>query len=111
MSIVRYLILVVLQDFIKNNFFIDYVDYTYLQGHVKNNFIIDYTEYTDFQDCITNNFSINYTDYADFQDYINSVQDGYFRACSWMEGDKKAPFLISGTHILKWWNLAQLYFS
>ena len=31
--------------------------------------------------------------------------------CSSMGGTKKAPFLKSVTHILQWWNLAQLYLT
>ena len=100
-----------MQDYIKNNFPIDYNEYTALQEYIKNNFIIEYAEYTDLQDYIRTNFSINYTDYADFQDYFNSIQDGDFWGCSWMEGSKKVPSLKSVTYILQLWNLAQLYFT
>ena len=40
---------------------------------------------------------------------FNPIQNGLFRDCSRIEGGKKAPSLNSVTHILKWWNLAQLY--
>ena len=44
---------------------------------------------------------------------FNPIQDGYFRACSRMGEDQKAPppSLKSVTHILQWCNLAQLYLN
>ena len=43
---------------------------------------------------------------------FNPIQDGLFRGCSWMrEGQKGLPCLKSVTHILQWWNLAQLYLT
>ena len=44
-------------------------------------------------------------------DVINPIQDGYFRGCSRM-GEQKGPTsLKSVTHILQWWNQAQLYLT
>ena len=42
---------------------------------------------------------------------INPIQDEHFRGCSRMEGAKSPPSLKSLTHILQWWNLAQLYLT
>ena len=42
-----------------------FTDYTDLQDYIKNNFIIDYTAYTDLQDYIKNNFIVDYADYTD----------------------------------------------
>ena len=45
-------------------------------------------------------------------DTLNPIQDGLCRGCSRMRGGgKKCPSLKSVTHILQWWNLAQLYLS
>ena len=44
--------------------------------------------------------------------HINPIQDGLFRCYSRMGGGQKGPHSIkSVTHILQWWNLAQLYLS
>ena len=45
--------------------------------------------------------------------FFNPIQDGLFPSCSRMEGggQKGLPSIKSATHILKWWNLAQLYLS
>ena len=42
---------------------------------------------------------------------FNPIQDGLFRGCSRMRGPKSPPSLKSGTDILQWWNLAQLYLT
>ena len=44
---------------------------------------------------------------------FNPIQDGLFRGCSRMgRGSKKAPPSLKFiTHILQWWNLAQLYLT
>ena len=39
---------------------------------------------------------------------INPIHNGPFWGCSRMVGPRRAPYLKSGTHILQWWNLAQL---
>ena len=39
---------------------------------------------------------------------LNPIQDGHFRGCSRIGGQKG---LKSVTHILQWWNLAQLYLT
>ena len=42
----------------------------------------------------------------------NRIHDGPFRGCSPMgAGAKRSPSLKSLTHILNWWNLAQLYLT
>ena len=43
--------------------------------------------------------------------FFSPIQDELFRGCSQMGGGKKAPSLKSVTHILQWWNLAQLYIT
>ena len=44
--------------------------------------------------------------------FLNPIQDGLFRGCSRMgRGGKGSPSLKSVTHILQWWNLAQLYLT
>ena len=45
--------------------------------------------------------------------FFNPIQDGIFRGCSWMGGggQKGHPSLKSVSHILQWWNLAQLYLT
>ena len=46
------------------------------------------------------------------KDSVSSIQDGLFRGCSRMgRGGKKTFSLNSVTHILQWWNLAQLYLT
>ena len=42
---------------------------------------------------------------------LNPIQDGHIWGCSRMGGGgvKRPPSLKSITHILQWWNLAQLY--
>ena len=46
------------------------------------------------------------------QSLFNPTQDGLFRGCSRMGGGaKRPPSLKSVTHILQWWNLAQLYLT
>ena len=46
------------------------------------------------------------------ESFFNPIQDGLFRGCSRMGGGKKAPTsLKSVTHMLQWWNLAQLYLT
>ena len=57
----------------------------------------------------TGNWSYIITRWGIFS-IFNPIQDGPFRGCSWM-GDKKDPSLKSVTHILQWWNLAQLYLT
>ena len=42
---------------------------------------------------------------------INPIQGGHFQGCSRMGGAKRPPSLISVTHILQLWNLAQLYLT
>ena len=42
---------------------------------------------------------------------FNSIQDGLFGGCLRIEGAKKPPSLEFVTHILQWWNLAQLYLT
>ena len=44
---------------------------------------------------------------------LNPIQDGHFRGCSLMGGAfcLLPPCLKSATHILQWWNLAQLYLT
>ena len=43
---------------------------------------------------------------------INPIQDGLFWGCSRMEEPKRPiPTLKFVTHILQWWNLAQLYLT
>ena len=44
---------------------------------------------------------------------FNPIQDGLFRGCSQMGevGQKGPPSLKSVTHILQWWNLAELYLT
>ena len=39
------------------------------------------------------------------------IQDGLFPGCSWMGWWKRPPSIKSVTHILQWWNLAELYLS
>ena len=48
-----------------------------------------------------------------FRFWLNPIQDGFFRCCLRMGGGrgKKAPSRKSVTHILQWWNLAQLYLT
>ena len=45
--------------------------------------------------------------------WVNPIQDGSFLGCSEMGGGQKAPphSIESVTHILQWWNLAQLYLT
>ena len=47
------------------------------------------------------------------KDDFNPVQDGLLRGCSLMEGGraKRPPSLKPVTHILQWWNFAQLYLT
>ena len=40
---------------------------------MRNDFIIDYADYTDLQDYIKNNFIMDYTDYTDLQGYIKII--------------------------------------
>ena len=42
---------------------------------------------------------------------FNAIYDGLFRGCSRMGEQKGPPSLKSATHILQWWNLAQLYLT
>ena len=43
--------------------------------------------------------------------HLNPIQDGRFRGCSRMGRLFGPPTLKSATHILQWWNLAQLYLT
>ena len=48
----------------------------------------------------------------DCNNSINPIQDGLFWGCSRMGGPFcPPPYLKSATHILQWWNLAQLYLT
>ena len=49
----------------RNDFIIDYADYTDLQDDIKNNFIIDYAHYTHYQDHPKICFIIYSADYTD----------------------------------------------
>ena len=40
---------------------------------MRNDFIIEYADYTDLQDYIKNNFIMDYTDYTDLQGYIKII--------------------------------------
>ena len=71
-----------IQDNMKNSFITESPDYPVfntrwemisLQDYIKNNFIIDYVGYTDLQDYIKNNFIIDCTDYTDLPDYIKII--------------------------------------
>ena len=44
--------------------------------------------------------------------FLTLFRMGFFRAAhGWRGGQKGLPSIKSATHILKWWNLAQLYLS
>ena len=56
-----------------------------------------------FRKCVT---------YVAGHSVFNPIQDGHFRGCSRMGGvGEGLPSLKSVTHILQWWNLAQLYLT
>ena len=73
-------------------------------------------QYADLQIRTTTNSLKGTNDYAGFitsKTIFNPIQNRLFRGCSQIGGGLfgSPPSLKSATHILQWWNLAQLYFT
>ena len=84
----------------------------YIDNYAKTSGILH--QYCRDQPDLDNNGNIvNFTDNSVFVSF-NPIRDGLLRAAhdrGGIWGAKRSPFLKFVTHILQWWNLAQLYLT